>query len=153
MSELTHEDVQAILKLINEMGDRDIRLEIGELKVRVTREGHGVPAIPEPTLPPSAPNVSAVAPPAATKTFKVPVGQAAVRAPTSGTFYRAGSPGAPPYVEVGTRVAPDDIICVFEVMKLFTSLRAGVAGTVSTILVANEALVEQDQPLILITPH
>ncbi len=153
MSELTHEDVQAILKIINEMGDRDVHLEIGELKVQVTRQGHGAPAVAEPALPaPGLPATAVVAPPAAAKTFEVPSGKVAIRAPTSGTFYRAGSPGAPPYVEAGTRVAADDIVCVFEVMKLFTSLRAGVAGVVSSILVANEALVEQDQPLILITP-
>ena len=152
MSELTHEDVQAILKIINEMGDRDVHLEIGELKVRMTRGGHVAPAAPEPSLPPPALPASAVAQPAAAKTTEIPSDQVAVRAPTSGTFYRAASPGAPPCVEVGTRVAPDDIVCVFEVMKLFTSLRAGVAGAVSSILVANEAMVEQDQPLILITP-
>ena len=74
------------------------------------------------------------------------------RAPTMGTFYRAGSPGAKPYVETGDRVGPDDTVCVFEVMKLFSSLKAGAAGVVAAILVANEALVEQDQPLILIKP-
>ena len=152
MSELTHEDVQAILKIINEMGDRDVHLEVGELKVRMTRGGHVAPAAPEPSPPPPVLPASALAQPEATKTFEVPPDQVAVCAPTSGTFYRAASPGTPPCVEVGTRVAADDIVCVFEVMKLFTSLRAGVAGAVSSILVANEAMVEQDQPLILITP-
>ena len=75
-----------------------------------------------------------------------------MRAPTTGTFYRAGSPGARPYVEIGDRVGPDDTVCVFEVMKLFSSLNAGVAGVVTAILVANESLVEQDQPLIVIRP-
>ena len=73
-------------------------------------------------------------------------------APTIGTFFRASSPGAKPFVEVGDHVEPDDIVCVFDVMKLFTSLTAGVAGNVIAILVANETLVEQDQPLILIKP-
>ena len=76
----------------------------------------------------------------------------AVRAPTVGTFYRASSPGAKPLVEVGDHVKPDDIVCVFDVMKLFSSMNAGVAGTVIAILVENEALVQQDQPLILIKP-
>lgn len=153
MSELTHEDVQAILKIINEMGDRDVHLDIGELKVQVTRGGQGVSAAPEQRLsPPALPASAAAPPPVAAKATEVPSGQVAIRAPTSGMFYRAGSPGAPPYVEVGARVAPDDIVCVFEVMKLFTSLRAGVAGVVSSILAANESLVEQDQLLILIAP-
>jgi biotin carboxyl carrier protein len=75
-----------------------------------------------------------------------------VRAPTIGTFYRADSPGAKPYVEVGDRVGPDDTVCVFEVMKLFSSLNAGVAGAVAAILVANESLVAEGQPLVLIKP-
>jgi biotin carboxyl carrier protein len=75
-----------------------------------------------------------------------------VRAPTIGTFYRADSPGAKPYVEVGDRVRPDDTVCVFEVMKLFSSLNAGVAGAVAAILVANESLVAEGQPLVLIKP-
>jgi acetyl-CoA carboxylase biotin carboxyl carrier protein len=152
VSELTHDDVQTILKIINEMGDRDVHLEIGELKVQVTRQGHGAPAVAGPAVPPPAPATVVAVPPVAAKTSEVPSGEVAIRAPTSGTFYRAGSPGAAPYVEVGTHVAADDIVCVFEVMKLFTSLRAGVAGVVSSILVANEAPVEQDQLLILITP-
>jgi biotin carboxyl carrier protein len=84
--------------------------------------------------------------------IEIPPGQVAVRAPTIGTFYRAGSPGAKPYAEVGDRVNADDTVGVFEVMKLFSSLVAGVDGTVKAFLVANETLVEQDQPLILIEP-
>ncbi len=76
----------------------------------------------------------------------------AVRAPTVGTFYRASSPGAKPFVEVGDHVEPDDIVCVFDVMKLFSSMKAGVGGTVTAILVENQALVQQDQPLLLIKP-
>jgi len=75
-----------------------------------------------------------------------------VRAPTIGTFYRAASPGAQPFVKVGDRVGSEDTVCMFEVMKLFSSLKAGVAGAVAAILVENESLVEQDQPLILIKP-
>jgi acetyl-CoA carboxylase biotin carboxyl carrier protein len=82
----------------------------------------------------------------------VPFGHVAVSAPTSGTFFRAPAPDTSPFVEVGDHVEPDDIVGVFDVMKLFTSLTAGVAGTVTEVLVANEALVEQDQPLILIRP-
>ncbi|HSQ02791.1 MAG TPA: biotin/lipoyl-containing protein, partial [Burkholderiales bacterium] len=83
---------------------------------------------------------------------EVPEGLVAVRAPSVGTFYRAASPGAKPFVEVGSHVGAEDIVCVFDVMKLFSSLKAGVAGTVNRILVENQALVQQDEPLILIAP-
>jgi acetyl-CoA carboxylase biotin carboxyl carrier protein len=156
VAELTHEDVQSILKIIDEMGDRDIHLEIGELKLHVTRGGdaaHAVsaPSAPAPAAAPVRPVETAVPAPRRASSA-VPAGHVAVRAPTLGTFYRAASPGAQPYVEIGDRVGPDDTVCTFEVMKLFSSLKAGVAGAVAAILVANESLVEQDQPLILIKP-
>jgi acetyl-CoA carboxylase biotin carboxyl carrier protein len=67
-----------------------------------------------------------------------------------GTCYRAPSPGAKPFVEVGDKVRPDDTVCMVEVMKLFNSLKAGVAGTVEQVLFENATLVEYGQPLILI---
>jgi acetyl-CoA carboxylase biotin carboxyl carrier protein len=157
VSELTHDDVQKILKIIDGMGDRDIHLEIGDLKLYVT---HGNDH-PHPVYAASAPAPAAVAarpvetaaqPSKPQAKFEVPAGHVAVSAPTIGTFFRAPSPGAKPFVEVGDHVEPDDTVCVFDVMKLFTSLKTGVAGTVTAILVENEALVEQDQPLILIKP-
>jgi len=156
MSELTHDDVQQILKIIDEMGDRDIHLEIGELKLHVSRGGVP-PTDAEPTLPPEPPRppVQAAAPAAAAKpnaAFEVPPGYVAVRAPTMGTFYRADSPGAKPYAEVGDHVGPEDPVCVFEVMKLFSTLMAGVAGTITAIPLANETLVEPGQPLVVIKP-
>lgn len=156
MTDLTQEDVQTILKIIDEMGDRDVHLEIGELKLHVTRGAQPSQATP----PPAAPSVAAPArvapeatPPRRTPpATEVPAGHVAVRAPTIGTFYRAASPGARPFVEVGDKVGAEDTVCMFEVMKLFSSLKAGVAGIVAAILVANESLVEQDQPLIVIKP-
>lgn len=159
MSELTHDDVQKILKIIDEMGDRDIHLEIGDLKLHVTCSNAPADAVPSSfAASPAAEKAPAPASEVAATPRKpqpkieVPAGQVAVRAPTIGTFYRASSPGEKPYAEVGDHVGADDTVCVFDVMKLFSSLRAGVAGTVTAILVENEALVEQDQPLILIKP-
>ncbi len=155
MAELTHDDVRKILEIIDGMGDAEVRLEIGELKLHVSRHAGLASAaqaefsskIPVPST--AQPGAVPISPPPA---VTVPPGQIAVRAPTMGTFYRASSPGAKPYVEVGDRVGPDDTVGVFEVMKLFSSLKAEVAGTVAAILVANETLVEQNQPLILIAP-
>ena len=157
MSELTHDDVQKILKIIDEIGDRDLHLEVGDLKLHVTRDNAPAGALsssfstsPPAEKAPAPASQGAATPLEPQPKFEVLAGQIAVRAPTIGTFYRATSPGAKPFVEVGDHVEPDDIVCVFEVMKLFSSLCAGVAGTVTAILIENEALVEQDQPLILI---
>ena len=149
MSELTHEDVQRILQIIDEMGDRDVHLEIGELKLHVTRGASPVHAA-APTRPSPEPAPAAPAKPAPPPVIYVPPGHLAIRAPTMGTFYRASSPGAKPHAEVGDRVEPDDTVGVFEVMKLFSTLKAGVAGTVTAIPVANESMVEQDQVLVII---
>jgi acetyl-CoA carboxylase biotin carboxyl carrier protein len=155
VAELTQEDVQTILKIIDEMGDRDVHLEIGELKVHVTRGGGASPAVPVPPASAAAPMrpVESAAPPRRSQAiFEAPAGHVAVRAPTIGTFYRAASPGARPFVEVGDRVGPEDTVCMFEVMKLFSSLNSSTAGTVTAFLVENESLVEQDQVLVLIKP-
>jgi acetyl-CoA carboxylase biotin carboxyl carrier protein len=154
VSELTHDDVRQILKIIDEMGDRDVHLEIGELKLHVTRAAAQAPAAPAvasraPAAPPPVAD-----PPAAKPALpaEVPAGHVAIRAPTMGTFYRASSPGAKPHAEVDDRVQPDDTVGVFEVMKLFSTLKAGVAGTVTAIPAANEAMVEADQVLVIIKP-
>ena len=154
MSELTHDDVRQILKIIDEMGDREIHLEIGELKLHISPGGSApasafTQAARAAAAPPPA-DVPAPAPSGAA--FEVPPGHVAVRAPTMGTFYRADAPGAKPYAEIGDHVGPEDSVCVFEVMKLFSTLKAGVAGTVTAIPLANETLVEPDQPLIVIKP-
>jgi acetyl-CoA carboxylase biotin carboxyl carrier protein len=158
VSELTHDDVQKILEIIDGMGDRDIRLEIGDLKLHVTRGNDPLPSRHAVSAPapiaatPARPVETAASPRKPQAKFEVPAGHVAVSAPSIGIFFRASAPGAKPFVEVGDHVEANDIVCVFDVMKLFTSLTARVAGTVAAILVANETQVEQDQPLILIKP-
>ncbi|MGH7659866.1 MAG: acetyl-CoA carboxylase, partial [Vulcanimicrobiaceae bacterium] len=76
----------------------------------------------------------------------------AVKAPMSGTFYRAPAPDVPPFVETGTHVSPGDTVCIIEVMKLFNSIAAGASGTVVELPVANEQAVTTGQPVIWIRP-
>jgi biotin carboxyl carrier protein len=73
-----------------------------------------------------------------------------VVAPNLGTFYRAPKPGAAPFLEIGQKVSADTEVCLIEVMKLFTSVKAGVAGTVRHVAVADAELVEGGQPLLYI---
>ena len=79
-------------------------------------------------------------------------GAVVVRAPYLGTFYRAPKPGAEPFVEVGQTVSDETEMCLVEVMKLFTAVRAGCAGTVQTVLAEDGAIVEADQPLFVVMP-
>jgi acetyl-CoA carboxylase biotin carboxyl carrier protein len=80
----------------------------------------------------------------------LPEGCVAVPAPLLGSFYRAAKPGAAPYVEVGQRVEVDTEVCLIEVMKLFTTVQAGVAGVVQEVLVKDGDMVEFGQPLFVI---
>jgi len=77
----------------------------------------------------------------------------AVVAPNLGTFYRSPKPGSPPFVEIGQRVAANTEICLIEVMKLFTSVKAGVAGTIRRIDATDADLVEGGQTLFHIEPE
>jgi acetyl-CoA carboxylase biotin carboxyl carrier protein len=76
-----------------------------------------------------------------------------VRAPNLGTFYRSPKPGDPPYVQVGQELVAGTEICLLEVMKLFTTVVARVAGVVREICVDDGAMVERDQLLVLIEPQ
>ena len=75
-------------------------------------------------------------------------GSIIVRAPMVGTFYSCPSPDEPPFVTSGQKVTSEQTLCLLEVMKLFTPVSAGVDGTIKSILVADGALVEFDQPII-----
>ena len=75
-----------------------------------------------------------------------------ITAPNLGTFYRAPKPGAPPFVEVGSVVGEETEVCLLEVMKLFTSVKAGQAGKVARICAADSELVEAGQILYYLEP-
>ncbi len=79
-------------------------------------------------------------------------GRIAVRSPMVGIFYRAPNPQDPHFVEVGDNVKPGDPLCLIEVMKLYTTIEADVAGRIVEIAAENDALVEHDQILFIIEP-
>ena len=155
---LTQADVQEILNLVESAAHvTDFSLKYGDVEVRLSRHGHAdspaggrAPAVPE------APAAVAPPPPAASPTSKASAalapGMVAIKAPMVGTFYRAPSPGAKPFVEVGQKVGPDSVVCIIEVMKLMSSISAGIAGSVKEIRVADSEPVQFGQVLIVIEP-
>lgn len=74
-------------------------------------------------------------------------------APTIGTFYLSPEQGAAPYVQVGDKVEPEQVVCVLEAMKLFTKIAAKVSGQIAEILVEDGQFVEYGQPLFLVKPE
>ena len=77
-------------------------------------------------------------------------GQSYVRSPFVGTYYESPTPGADPFVQVGTRVNKGQVLCIVEAMKIMNEIEADNAGTILQVLVKNEEPVEFDQPLFVI---
>jgi acetyl-CoA carboxylase biotin carboxyl carrier protein len=161
--ELSEDDVLHILKLIDESKFDYFQLEVGELKITVSK-GDPIPlagAAPQPVAVAAAPAPApaAVSKPApapaaapAAKAATVPDGMAAITAPLLGTFYVAPEPGAPPFVKVGQQVTEDTTCGLIEVMKVFNSVRAGVKGTIVELVAQNGQFVEFGQPLFIVKP-
>jgi len=158
--ELSEDDVLHILKLIDESKFDYFQLEVGELKITVSK-GDPIPlaGTPQPggsaTAPAAAPKpapaaVASGAP--APKATTLPAGHVAITAPLLGTFYVAPEPGAPPFVMVGQQVTEDTTCALIEVMKVFSSVRAGVNGTIVEVVAANGGFVEFGQTLFIVKP-
>jgi acetyl-CoA carboxylase biotin carboxyl carrier protein len=154
--ELSEDDVLHILKLIDESKFDYFQLEVGELKITVSK-GEPIPIVgtAQSVSVATAPVLAAPAKPAtapAAKVAAIPAGHLAVTAPILGTFYVAPEPGAPPFVTVGQQVTEDTTCGLIEVMKVFNSVRAGVKGTIVEVVAANGGFVEFGQTLIIVKP-
>ena len=168
--ELSEDDVLHILKLIDESKFDYFQLEVGELKITVSK-GEPIPlnsspqqvtATPTPPPPVSAkpaaaPVAAAAAPatqtaPASVEARAAAEGLLTVTAPLLGTFYVAPEPGAPPFTQVGANVTEDTTVGLIEVMKVFNSVRAGVKGTIVEAVAQNGQFVEYGQTLFLVKP-
>ena len=134
---LSHADVREILRLIDESDVEELHVEREGFSLYVRR---GDVAAPTPV---AADSHVAVAPGGELHV---------VASPMLGTFYRAQAPGAAPFVDVGTRVEPDTIVCLIEVMKMMNSVPAGVVGTIVEVCAENAELVENGAPLFQVRP-
>jgi acetyl-CoA carboxylase biotin carboxyl carrier protein len=167
---LTPDDLQELLAAFEQSSWQEMTVSVAGDTLHVSRRdqavGPGAPAHVT-AVPPAAPAPAAdppPAPPGAPQPDPVPVPGASsvpappdapgipVAAPSVGLFWRAPSPGAPPFVEVGTRVGPEDVVGIVEVMKLMNRVTAGTSGVVTAVLVENGGMVEHGQPLALIDP-
>ena len=145
--------VKKLIDLLEESGINEIEIHEGEESVRITRaapgpQGYFAPPIPMPAAPTTAAPVAAATASAETVAQEPPGHR--VTAPMVGTFYRAPSPGARPFVEVGSTVEVGDTLCIIEAMKMLNPIEADKAGTVREALVENGHPVEYGQPLFII---
>ena len=155
---LRFDDIAEILKIIDSSNCDEVVVETGDVKLVVRRNGAaGPPTVLLNDQPLShAPEAAAVQDPAkiaaAPRPVKSAMGQIEVAAPMVGTFYRASSPDAPPFVEVGTVVKAGQPLCLIEVMKLFTTINSEVGGRIAQIGADNGELVEYGRTLFVIEP-
>ena len=146
---LSDEDVREILKLIDESDVQELRIETDAFSLHVRKGGVDAGS------PPScgrrgaeSASTATGAPPELPKQEPLGTdGALTIDAPMLGTFYAAPEPGATPFVEVGTSVQPDTIVCIIEVMKMMNSIPAGLTGTIVEVCPENSQLVEYGEPL------
>lgn len=150
-------DIRKIKKLIELIEDSDVtEIEINENdeSVRISRQQ---PVAAAPTVVAAAPAAHAAPPVAPQPVMDAPAESAksepeghVIKSPMVGTFYRASSPNAAPFVEVGQTVSQGQTICIIEAMKILNQIEADVSGVVKQILVENGQPVEFDQPIFVI---
>ena len=138
--------VKKLIELLEESDIAEIEIHEGEESVRISRTG----TLPVPAPMPAAP----LAPVAAAVEPTAPVDDTppghAVRSPMVGTFYRASTPGAKPFVTEGQTVSAGDTLCIIEAMKILNQIESDKSGKVIKIAVENGQPVEYDQPLFII---
>jgi acetyl-CoA carboxylase biotin carboxyl carrier protein len=166
---LTEDEVLQILDLVEKSNFDYLDLEIGDLKLTVSKSG--VPAAPATVsvtqaAPAAAPAAEAPAAPApvaaapapaaesapASQPVTVKEGTVAIPAPMVGTFYATPEPGAAPFVKLGDRVDAETTVGLVEVMKVFNAVSCGTAGTIDEVCVESGQFVEHGQTLFLVRP-
>jgi acetyl-CoA carboxylase biotin carboxyl carrier protein len=151
-------DIKAIIDLMKKNSITEFELERQDSKIRLKRgltagvagasgdETGSLAAQPMTSSQATSAQTSVAAPPAAT-------GEIEIKSPMIGTFYRAPSPEAGSYAEVGSEVNPDSVVCIIEAMKVMNEIKAEVKGVITQILVENAKPVEFGQPLFKVRPN
>ncbi len=151
-------NLKRIVDLMNQHDLAEVEIEEEGRRVRVRKmeaRMHAVSVVPAAAGAPAPAPVAAApapeAPPASPAAAPKEAGQA-IKAPMVGTFYRSPSPDADAYVDVGTRVSPETVVCILEAMKVMNEIKAECAGEITKVCVQNGEAVEYDQPLFLVKP-
>lgn len=149
--------LKTLIDLVSESGVAELEITEGEDHVRIVNRKDSAPAAAAVAAPAPIP-VAAAAAPTAEAAAAAPAAAApaaaenrqTINSPMVGTFYRAPSPGAKPFVDVGQHVKAGDTVCIIEAMKLLNEIEAETDGVIQEILVENGAPVEFGQPLFVI---
>ena len=124
-------DIKAIIDLMKKNSITEFELEEKDSKLRLKRGLNG-------GVPAAAPVIN--------------TGEVDLKSPMIGTFYRSPSPESASYVEIGTEVSPDTVVCIIEAMKVMNEIKAELKGVITQTLVENGKPVEFGQPLFKVRP-
>jgi acetyl-CoA carboxylase biotin carboxyl carrier protein len=151
--------VKKLIELLEESGIAEIEISEGEESVRISRYPTGqaaappvvhYAAAPAPAVAPAAAPTSPAAAPLAAAPAAPSKADHTVTAPMVGTFYSAATPGAKPFVDIGSEVNVGDTLCIIEAMKMMNQIESDKAGRVTAVLVKNGEPVEFGQSLFII---
>lgn len=146
--------LKTLIDLVSESNVSELEITEAEGKVRIVKSAGVVQQIVTAPVAAAAPAPTPAAAAPAAPVAELPAPAAAtghqVKSPMVGTFYRASSPGARPFVDLGAQVKEGDTLCIIEAMKILNEIEADKAGTVTRILVENGQAVEYGQPLFII---
>ncbi|GAA0559199.1 MAG TPA: acetyl-CoA carboxylase biotin carboxyl carrier protein [Rheinheimera sp.] len=145
--------IKKLIELLEESGISELEITEGEESVRISRNGPVQQFAPMQHYAPAPQHAAPVAAPAAAApAVEAPkaISGHVVKSPMVGSFYRAASPTAKAFVEVGQSVKVGDTLCIVEAMKMMNQIQSDKAGVVKEILVENGEAVEFDQPLFVI---
>lgn len=149
--------LKTLIDLVSESNVSELEITEAEGKVRIVKatpaapvQAVHVPVAAPVQAAPAAAEAAPVASPPAAAAADAPAKGFTVKSPMVGTFYRAASPGAKPFVEVGQQVKEGDALCIIEAMKILNEIEAEKSGTVTQVLSDNGQAVEYGQPLFVI---
>ncbi len=147
-------EIKEMLNLMNENGLTELEIEKDGMRIRLKKtQGPQDQAYSSAPVIIERENVSPAAQRESAAAQQKPAGNTVeIKAPMVGTFYRAPSPEAPPYAEVGQTVEAGQVICIIEAMKLMNEIKSEVKGKILEILAENTEPVEFGQPMFLIEP-
>jgi acetyl-CoA carboxylase biotin carboxyl carrier protein len=145
--------LKTLIDLVSESNISELEITEAEGKVRIVKAGAAVVPAAVAAVPVLSPAAAAPAPVAAPVAAEPPPAAPAgkvIKSPMVGTFYRAASPGAKPFADVGDAVKPGQAVCIIEAMKIMNEIESDLEGRVVKMLCENGQAVEFGQPLFIL---
>lgn len=142
-------EIRTVIDLMTRNKLSEFELEKDDFKIKIKKASDAVPVVnyaPAPTLAPTVPTAASPTP-QAVEAASAKVELPAINSPMVGTFYRSPSPESVPFIDVGSLVTPETVVCIIEAMKVMNEIKAETTGVIAEVLVENGKPVEFGQPL------